>query len=218
MNDDRTEETGIERIMLFSDAVIAIAITLLVLDIRLPELPEHADSATLAAALNAIGPKISAYIISFLVVGQLWYGHFLRFRHIRRCDLRLIWLNMLFLMTIGFVPFASSVLSEHPNATAYALYDGTMALAALLSAGLWFYAIAGDRLVRPGLAPEIRRQSLRGPLLVAAVFVISAVAAQYDTRFGRWAFLLLIPAAIERPYRRPRPNSRENDHAKARSP
>lgn len=194
-------EAGIERIILFSDAVIAIAITLLVLDIKLPELPEHADSAALAAALLSIAPKIIAYVVSFLVVGLFWYGHFLRFRHIRRFDLRLIWLNLLFLMAIGFVPFASSVLSEHPNATSYVLYDGTMAVVALLSAALWGYAIAGDRLVPPGLSPMVRRRSLVGPLLMAGVFVVSAIVAQYDVRAGRWAWLLLIPAAFQRPQR-----------------
>jgi uncharacterized membrane protein len=194
-------ETGVERIILFSDAVIAIAITLLVLDIRLPELPEHADSAVLADALVAILPKITAYVVSFLVVGQFWYSHFLRFRYICRVDLGLIWINLLFLMTIGFVPFASAVLSEHANPVAYTLYDGTMAVVALLSAALWGYAIAGDRLVRPGLPSDIRRQSLVGPLVVGSVFVASAIAAQYDIRLGRWAWLFLIPAAIQRPKR-----------------
>jgi uncharacterized membrane protein len=198
---EAASETGVERIVLFSDAVIAIAITLLVLDIKLPALPENADSAALADALVEIGPKITAYGVSFLVVGQFWCSHFLRFRYICRADMRLIWINLMFLMAIGFVPFASAVLSEHANAVAYALYDGTMAVVALLSAALWGYAIAGDRLVRPGLAPEIRRQSLAGPLKVAGVFLISAIAAQYDIRAGRWIWLLLIPAAIQRPKR-----------------
>jgi uncharacterized membrane protein len=194
-----TAETtaGTERLVFFSDGVIAIAITLLVLDIRLPELPEHADSAALAAALVSIVPKIAAYALSFLVVGEFWFVHHTRFTYINRCDARLIWLNMLFLMTIGFVPFASSVMSEHPNAVAYALYDGTMAIAALLSAALWGYAITGDRLVPPGLTAEIRRRSLVAPLRVAAVFVLSGVLAQANVHAGRWAFLLLIPAAVE---------------------
>ena len=78
-----------------------------------------------------------------------------------------------------------------------------MAVAALLSAALWGYAIAGDRLVRPdSLEPQIRRQCLIGPLLVAGVFTRIALAAQYDIRAARWAWLLLVPAAIERPKRR----------------
>jgi uncharacterized membrane protein len=198
---EATESTvtasGTERLVMFSDAVIAIAITLLVLDIRLPELPAQADSTALAAALVSIMPKIAAYVLSFLVVGEFWYVHHLRFRYILRSDARLIWLNLVFLMTIGFVPFASSVLSEHPNAVAYALYDGTMACAALLSAALWGYAIVGDRLVAPGLDPGVRRRSLMGPLRVAAVFVLSGCLAQIDVRDARWAWLLLVPAALE---------------------
>jgi uncharacterized membrane protein len=188
--------TGTERLVGFSDGVIAVAITLLVLDIRLPELPAETGSAALTAALLSIVPKFSAYALSFLVVGGLWSIHHLRFRYIQRCDTPLIWLNLLFLMVIGIVPFASSVLSQHPNAAGYALYDGTMAVASLLSAALWGYAIAGDRLVRPGLAPRIRRQSLVAPLLVTGVFVLSALAAQIDVRAGRWAWWLLIPAMV----------------------
>ena len=197
MAEESASIDGTERLVMFSDGVIAIAITLLVLDIRLPELPERVDSAALATALIAIMPKIAAYALSFLVIGEFWYVHRIRFSYINRCDATLIWLNMLFLMTIGFVPFASSVLSEHANATAYLLYDGTMICAALLSAALWGYAIIGNRLVPPELSAEIRRRSLVAPLRVAAVFVLSAVLAQIDVREARWAWLLLIPAAVE---------------------
>ncbi|MGO9006067.1 MAG: TMEM175 family protein [Beijerinckiaceae bacterium] len=196
--DDTETGSDLERIVAFSDAVIAIAITLLVLDIRLPAMPEQADSAALVAALIAIAPKIAAYVLSFLVIGQFWYVHHQRFHSIRRYDRRLIWLNLLFLMVIGFVPFASAVLSEHPVAAAYALYDATMASIAFLSAALWGYAIAGDRLVDPGLDPRIRRQSLESPLLVAGVFVLAGLVAQNDVQASRWVWLLLIPAAIWR--------------------
>jgi len=190
--------SGTERLVGFSDGVIAVAITLLVLDIRLPELPAQADGAAVAAALLSIAPKFSAYALSFLVVGGFWYIHHLRFRYIYRCDATLIWLNLLFLMVIGIVPFASAVLSGHGNSAGYALYDGTMAVAAVLSAALWGYAIAGDRLVRPGLDLRIRRQSLVSPLLVAGVFVLSGLAAQVDVRAARWAWWLLVPAVAAR--------------------
>ena len=137
--DDEEPPSGLERIVMFSDAVIVIAIT--------------------------------------------------------RFDRPLIWLNLLFLMAIGFVPFASAVHSEHPGAAAAGFYDATMVLVALLSAAVWGYAIAGDRLVSPGLDPRIRRQSLVSPLLVAGVFALSGVIAQIDLHLGRWVLLLLIPAA-----------------------
>jgi uncharacterized membrane protein len=191
-----------ERLVMFSDGVFAIAITLLVLDIRLPELPARADSAALTAALLSIMPKIAAYTLSFLVVGEFWRLHHMRFRYINRCDGRLIWLNLLLLMTIGFVPFSSAVLSEYTNGTAYALYDGTMAVVAVLSAAMWGYAAIDDRLVVPGLDSRIRRRGLTGSLGVATVFVLSGVLAQINVPAARWTWLLLIPAAVDWPGRR----------------
>jgi uncharacterized membrane protein len=193
---DEEAPSGLERIVFFSDAVIAIAITLLVLEIKLPPMPENADNAALVEALFSVGPKISAYVVSFLVVGMFWYAHHLRFRFIRRYDLRLIWLNMLFLMAIGFVPFATAVHSEHVLPAAAAVYDGTMAVVALLSAAVWGYAIRRDRLVSPGLDPRIRRQSLVSPLLLAGIFIGAGIVAQFDPPTGHWVLLLLIPAAL----------------------
>jgi uncharacterized membrane protein len=198
MGDDDAAETGkgLERIIAFSDCVIGVAITLLVVDIRLPEMPRTVDSAELAAALVVLQPKITAYVLSFLVVGQFWHGHHVRFRFIQSSDLSLIWLNMLFLMTICFVPFVSSVLSEHPNATAHSLYDGTMALVAVLSAVLWGYAIKGNRLVSPRLDAHARWHGLVSPLLIVATFVLAGVVSQFDVRASRWIWFLLVPAGV----------------------
>lgn len=194
---DEDDKLALERLVFFSDAVIAIAITLLVLDIRLPEAP-LSDPAALRDALLALWPKYFAYALSFLVVGSFWMGHNQKFRLIRRYDSTLAWLNLLFLMTIGFVPFASSVLSVHENVVSYAFYDGTMLAAGLLSAATWAYASYGDRLTDPDLDPAVRRRSLYGPLKVSAVFGVSLLLAFVAPHFVRWAWLLLIPAAAER--------------------
>ncbi len=198
MSDSDSIETtsGTERLVAFSDGVFAVAITLLVLDVRLPDLPAPVSNAALTTALVSILPKIGGYVLSFLVVGEFWYLHHLRFRYIHRCDTVLIWLNLLLLLTVSFVPFASAVLSQYGNATSHALYDGTMALTALLSAALWGYAIAGDRLVRPGLDPLIRHRGLAGSLQVAGVFILSGVVVVFSVHGARWVWLLLIPSAV----------------------
>jgi uncharacterized membrane protein len=190
-----SSDVGLERILFFSDAVIAIAITLLVLDIRLPE-GEFTSSSALSAALLALQPKYFAYVISFLVVASFWTAHNQKFRLIRRYDTPLIWLNMLFLMTIGFVPFASSVLSAHANPAGLGFYDLTMVAAGLLSAATWAYASAGDRLIDPGLPANLRRRSLVGPLKIAAVFGVSFICTLFVPQLDRWVWLLLIPAAL----------------------
>jgi uncharacterized membrane protein len=189
------DKQSLERTVFFSDAVIAIAITLLVLDIRLPDVP-LTDPTALRDALIALWPKYFAYALSFLVVGSFWMGHTQKFRLIRRYDATLAWINLLFLMTIGFVPFASSVLSSHENVVGYVLYDGTMVAAALLSAATRAYASSGDRLIDAGLDPAVRRRSLSGPLRVGAAFGAALILAVVAPHFARWAFLLLILAGL----------------------
>ncbi len=199
---DTGKDTGLERIAFFSDAVIAIAITLLALDIRLPEGAEHFDSAQLRHALAAMSPKFVAYVVSFFVIGQFWVSHHLRFRYIRRFDATLIWINLGFLMVIGFAPFASAVLSTNSSSTAHVFYNCTMLAAALLSTLLWAYATANHRLVDADLDPRIRRRSLIAPLMVAAVFAVSAIVAAIDVHLSRWCWLLLIPGALASPAQR----------------
>lgn len=200
---DEDDQRVLERITLFSDGVIAIAITLLVLDIHLPDVPLGSGSA-LRDALVDLGPKYFAYVLSFLVVGSFWIGHLQKFRLIRRYDAGLIWLNLLFLMTIGFVPFASSVLARHAGATGEAFYDGTMLVAGLLSAATWLYASSGDRLIDADLDPALRRRSLLAPVKIAVVFALALILTIAAPHFSRWVWLLLVPAAFERSHRAPR--------------
>jgi uncharacterized membrane protein len=203
LSNEEDDRLGLERLIFFSDAVIAIAITLLVLDIRLPD-GDLRSTAAMRDALLGLGPKYVAYALSFLAVGALWIGHHQKFRLIRRFDGGLVWINLLFLMVVGFIPFASAVISGHSNAAAYVVYDSTMVVASLLSAATWWYASSGDRLIAPGLSPALRRQSFIAPLRVAVVFALSLVLAFVTPVAARWAWLLLIPAAIDPPRRRAR--------------
>lgn len=88
-------------------------------------------------------------------------------------------------------------MSGHANLAAYVLYDGTMVAAALLSAATWAYASVGNRLIDPGLSQAVRRRSLLAPLRVAAVFAISLLLAFVAPAAARWAWLLLVVAAID---------------------
>ena len=104
-----------ERMLAFSDAVMAVAITLLVLDLKLPG---NVSDAELGHALHASLPNLAAYALSFVVIGLLWIGHHQQFSQIRRVDGVLIWLNLFFLLTIALIPFVTSLLSEHGDALA----------------------------------------------------------------------------------------------------
>ena len=100
------------RLMALSDGVISVAITLLVLDIRLPQgFGEYPDTE-LWAALVALWPRLLAYLLSFYVIANFWMSHRAKFEHIVRTDGRLMWINMLFLLTVGLVPFTTNLIAE----------------------------------------------------------------------------------------------------------
>ncbi len=100
-------QLGLERIVFFSDAVMAIAITLLAIDIRVPEMPAGLAAQQLAVSLAAIGPRFMTFFISFMVIAVYWMSHHRYFGYIKRYDARLIWLNLLFLFFIICMPFLS---------------------------------------------------------------------------------------------------------------
>ena len=89
---------------------MAVAITLLVLDLKLPEGLSDTD---LFVAIPALCAHLWCYVLSFVVIGVLWMAHYNQFAHIRRVDGALMWLNLFFLMAVALIPFLTSVMSEH---------------------------------------------------------------------------------------------------------
>lgn len=187
------DQIGLERLIFFSDAVIAIAITLLSLDIRLPAVEGPIDNARMTQLLVGIWPKYVAYVISFLVIGLSWVGHHRKFRVIQRYDSRLLLLNLLFLMVIAFIPFPTSLISEYGNRPATIFYALVMIVAAAMSDLMWIYASHGNRLIDPHLDKNRRRRETLGPLLVIAVFGLSIGLAYIDENLARssWALVAL---------------------------
>lgn len=106
------DHVKLERLTFFSDAVFAIAMTLLVIEVRLPELHAATDQA-LAQALIDLLPNYIGFIISFLVIGRFWTGHHRLMSMIDVADPALVRANLLLLMAIAFMPFPTAVLSDH---------------------------------------------------------------------------------------------------------
>jgi hypothetical protein len=102
-----------ERLVFFSDAVFAIAITLLVIEIRLPEGTAIADGRALLAALSSLLPRYLGFLVSFVVVGSFWLSHHRLFRSVRGFDERLLLLDLLFLLFVAFIPFPTAVLGRY---------------------------------------------------------------------------------------------------------
>src|SRR3954454_8361492 len=116
-SDDRDIESGteLERTIFFSDAVFAIAITLLALEIQVPQIPDGSVPALLPTALLSLWPKFFSFLISFWVIGNYWLAHHRIFHYINGYDRGLLLINLLFLMWIVLMPFSSSLVGEYGN-------------------------------------------------------------------------------------------------------
>jgi uncharacterized membrane protein len=192
---DEAEKLGLDRLVFFSDAVYAIAITLLVIDLRLPEGSGELSNAALAQAIWAMWPQLLSYVLSFLVIGSFWSNHHRKFRYIEGYDRRLIQINLLLLMVIAFIPFPTSLLGESGNATATIFYAATIVVASLLSVLLWWYPLTHN-LARDNVPASERRLGILRPSLTAAVFGLSMLIALYNDDWAKYSWALLVPVML----------------------
>ena len=110
---DHDDRQSLDRLIFFSDAVFAIAMTLLVVEVKLPPLAEPVSESALAQALVDLVPQYIGFLVSFLVVGRFWVGHHRTFARLRRTDDRLVSLNLWLLLTIAFMPFPTTLVSHY---------------------------------------------------------------------------------------------------------
>jgi uncharacterized membrane protein len=175
------DEKETSRVEAFSDGVFAIAMTLLVLDIKVPRASDLVPRTTLPELLEHEWPAFVAYVLSFATVLIIWTNHHKLFHLIRRCNHAFLLINGALLMFVTLVPFPTALLAEHiaqPGAaTAAAVYSGTFILIAVLFNLLWHYAAYEDRLLLPGhdraAAASITRQYRFGPPLYLAAFLLA---------------------------------------------
>jgi uncharacterized membrane protein len=183
----------LDRIVFFSDAVFAIAITLLVLNIQVPEIPQGLVAEELPSRLLDLWPKYLSYVISFLVILSYWMAHHSVFSAIRGYDRRLIWLNSLFLMCVAFLPFPAASLGEYGDQRlVVVIYAATLAITRLLLTALWWYGSSGHRLVDDDLdLSMIRIFRIRG-LAIPLVFFISIAISFVSVSAAIYSWLLLV--------------------------
>lgn len=179
--DKHETESGLsfERVVFFSDAVFAIVITLLVLELKVPHIEEHTDPA-LRHALVGLLPRVAGFVISFLIVGLMWIEHHRVFRYIADYDAGLLWRNLLLLLCISFVPFPTALFSENFwSRTAFILYTASFGGVAFAKLLIWRHAVAAKLLksdVSPELEVRIARRSLAVPVACAIAIALSFIS------------------------------------------
>ena len=194
------------RIEALTDGVFAVAMTLLVLDIKVP-IVEQAVSEGLPHSLLALWPRFLSYAISFIMLGIYWVGHHNQFHMIRRTDRALLWINILFMMGVSLLPFSTALLSQYANEpSAIIVYGVNLIIVGLVLFWHWRHATFGHRLVDDDLDPSIVSLAARRILVGPALFLI-AIGVSY---FSVWASLAIyiltplfyvFPGSIDRQWR-----------------
>jgi uncharacterized membrane protein len=187
---DRTFSS--DRLVFFTDGVMAVAITILVLDLKVPEglSPEE-----FPGALSGLWRGFLCYVLSFIVIGVLWIAHHRQFAYIRRADPLLLWLNLFFLMAVALIPFVTSLLNDYGGPLGTALYALVLMVSCILLASEWWYAYLNPHLMAEDLPLVTRRAGVLTPLLVAVVFGSSiGISYVWGADAAQWSWLFAAAA------------------------
>jgi uncharacterized membrane protein len=198
------------RIEAFSDGVFAIAITLLILEIKIP----GADAPDLGAQLARQWPSYVAFVISFLFIGIMWINHHRLFTQIKRADNTLLVLNLLLLLGVTSVPFPTAVLARHLGQSgeraAMILYNATYLVIAIFFNVLWRYSVSKKHhlLGRDFDQAEVEKISAQyalGPMVYLACLILArfSVTASLLMNIALAIYFLLPPARATKVARSP---------------
>jgi uncharacterized membrane protein len=188
LDGEEQRDYDVGRVLALSDGVFAIAMTLLVLSLRVPD---DVTPATLGDALRNDGAELFAYALTVLVIGAFWLGHHGLFNRIERVDGRLMWLNVLYLGLIALLPFPTDMLGRFGGTTAAVMiYAAAVGLTSVVVAAIDVYA-AHAGLLRP--TPDDPEGGKIPDLPVGLVFLATVPVAWWNPQLAMWLWLLALP-------------------------
>jgi uncharacterized membrane protein len=183
------------RIEALTDGIFATVMTILVLTLHVPQL--NVPEQDLAGEVLALWPSILVYALSFVTLGLYWVGHHAQFHYIKHVDRPFLWINILFLLTVGFIPFSTSLLQDYPwPPTAVRVYGANLIANGLLLLTIWLYATGRRRLVDKDLDPHIIATARNRTLVGPTVFSVGIIASFIDTRISVIVYVLVVPFYI----------------------
>lgn len=197
-------ELPLGRIEAFSDGVFAVVVTLLVLELKVPELTDHASARELGNALVLQAPKFVSWLISFVIVCKFWLNHHHVLGLARHATYGLVWLNSLFLLVQSMTPFPTALMGEYPaNPLAVGLFGVVMALDTLMFMALHAYVLRN--VLKPELAalqlPDVIARSWIG----VASYLVGVAAAWLHPYLAFIAYAITPLFFIVPPTRQPLP-------------
>lgn len=192
-----------QRLEAFSDSVFAIVITLLFYNLKTPQLNNQTDWRELLSALYEFTPKFGGIVLSFVFVAAFWVAHHQFFRTLKQTTRALLWVNLVFLFLVCFVPFPAEIMTEHPqNITAVVFFGATILLTSVMFYVLRFYAWVKHPEISSATNQYEIKQALNrslllvglhgGTFLIGFIFPVAAIALYILT-----LFILFFPIKVE---------------------
>jgi len=190
-----TDDTiSLPRLISFSDGVFAIAVTLLVFNLKVPQIPAADAHLLLRRFIKEMLPHFATYILTFLLVALYWLFHHRMLNLVTRVDGPFIWMNIFYLLTISFIPFPSALFGAYPNEVfCFVLYLGSMMLVGSLSLLMVWYATRNNRLVNRELPAVMIKYLLFRISISLMVFLTAIPLAFYSIRLAEFFLLVLFP-------------------------
>jgi len=176
VGEQRIDDTG--RLETFADGVMAIAITLLILEVHVPQ----TAGRSLGTALARQWPSYAGFLVSFLTIGIIWVNHHHMFKLIARSNHAFLMLNVVFLMTICVLPFPTALVADYVRnpdgrTVATVVYGGVMTAIAIMFNVVWRYAATNHRLMVPGISDEALAKMSRNYLVGPVVYGTATLVA-----------------------------------------
>lgn len=201
MNEEPGTDTrgmGKSRIEALTDGIFAVAMTLLVLDVKPPGHLRLETSGALVDHLSSLERSFVMYAISFVVLAMFWLGHHLQFHFVRRVDRQLLWINLVFLLIAVAVPFSTNLVGDHGHLQLpVVLYAVNLLVLTLLLFLQLRHLAASPHLTTPDLTREAVKHLRRSLLLFGVVPAASIAASYYSPRLGMYLYVLLaVPAFV----------------------
>ena len=176
------------------DGIFAFAMTLLVLGITPPMPQDSVATAVLPSMIESLGPQVILFIIAFIVLALFWLGHHRQFHYVHRIDPALLWINILILIAIVFVPFSTDVAGDYPSVTdAALLFHANMFICGFLFFIQWHHIRRHEHLCEPVPDKAVKQAWFYRSMLVPAVAVTGGIISVLNPQISLWVYLA-IPA------------------------
>lgn len=198
LHNELKKEFQLERMILFSDAVFAIAITLLAIELKVPAIVTDVTDHKLLESLNEMIPKFIGFLVSFLIIGQYWTTHHRLFGFVVNYNLRLMWLNLFFLLAVVLMPFTTAFYSEYISyflKTPEVLYISNICFLGFMNFLMWRYVSNPKHELSEGLGKPVANYYSMRAIAVPIIFLLMTLVYLVFPHIAIW-MPAIIPFAI----------------------